>query len=146
VCIEPSPSAFVGLMQNYKGNSNVILVNAAMSYNGAGLIDFADSLGDAVSTTSVTHEELWNKVRSFQHIYVNTITIREILRVFGEHYDFISLDVEGTNIEMLKTFPLELMNPSLICVEHEGRFQEVLEYCKGYEEIYRNGENIILKK
>lgn len=146
ICIEPSPSAFVGLMQNYKGNPNVRLVNAAMSANGGGLIDFADSNGDAVSSTSAAHESVWSKSVFFQHIYVNTINIREILRVFGDHFDFISLDVEGTNIEILKTFPIELINPSLICVEHEGKTDQVLNYCRGYKEIHRNPENIILKK
>ena len=145
VCIEPSPPAFTGLMQNYKGNTQVKLVNAAISYKETGLIDFADSNGDAVSTTSASHEELWKAV-GFQHIYVNTVTIAEILRLFGEHYDFISLDVEGTNIEILKTIPLDIINPSLICIEHQMRYQEIMDYCKGYTEVARNGENIILKR
>ena len=144
--IEPSPAAFIGLMENLKPYPSVKLVNAAMSYNGAGLIEFADSMGDAVSTTSKAHEAVWGKALEYQHIYVNTINIREILRVFGEHFDFISLDVEGTNLEILKTFPIEIMNPSLICVEHENKFEEITQYCKGYSEIHRNGENIILKK
>jgi FkbM family methyltransferase len=144
--IEPSPAAFMGLMQNLKPYPSVKLVNAAMSYNGAGLIEFADSGGDAVSTTNPSHEAVWAKHLEFQHIYVNTINIREIIRVFGEHYDFISLDVEGTNLEILKTFPLDIMNPSLICVEHENKFEEIFAYCTGYSEIHRNGENLILKK
>lgn len=146
VCIEPSPPAFWGLMQNYKGNTIVKLVNAALSYKDTGLIEFADSGGDAVSTTSASHEQLWSTARTFQHIYVNTVTIREIMRVFGDHYDFISLDVEGTNIEILQTIPLDIIQPSLICIEHEGKFAEILDYCKGYTEIHRNGENIILRK
>lgn len=144
--IEPSPACFKSLMENLKPFPNVKLVNAAMSYNGAGLIEFADSGGDAVSTTSATHEQRWKSYASFQHIYVNTINIREVIRVFGEHFDFISLDVEGTNVEILQTIPLSVINPSLICIEHEDRFEEILTYCKGYSEIHRNGENIILKK
>lgn len=156
VCIEPSPTAFVALMNTYttfdeKGNPssfnpNVRLVNAAMSYKETGLVDFADSKGDAISTTDAAHEVKWSKVVKFQHIYVNTVTIREILRIFGEKFDFISLDVEGTNLEILQTFPLELMSPSLICIEHELKFDEIFNFCKGYKEVHRNGENIILKK
>src|SRR6188768_2156012 len=66
VCIEPSPPAFWGLMQNYKGNTVVKLVNAAISYKETGLIEFADSGGDAVSTTSAAHEKLWSAARTFQ--------------------------------------------------------------------------------
>jgi len=146
ICIEPSPQSFVDLMRNYKGNPNVRLVNAAMSYRETGLIEFADSGGDAVSTTNVNHEKKWSSQVAFQHIYVNTVTIREIMRLFGEHFDFISLDVEGTNIDILKTLPLDLIQPSLICIEHELRFAEIFEHCKGYREIHRNGENIILAK
>lgn len=143
--IEPSPAAFTGLMQNLRPFPSVKLVNAAMSYNGSGLIEFADSLGDAISTTNPAHRAVWGMVE-YQNIYVNTINIREILRVFGEQYDFISLDVEGTNLEILETFPLDIMNPSLICVEHENKFDQIFAYCKGYSEIHRNGENLILKK
>lgn len=146
ICIEPSPTAFVALMQTYEGNPNVRLVNAAISHKETGLVDFADSKGDAISTTSASHEERWSKIIKYQHIYVNTITIREVLRVFGEHFDFISLDVEGTNLEILQTIPLDIINPSLICIEHEYKYNEIMEYCKGYTEIHRNGENIILKK
>lgn len=146
VCIEPSPSPFISLMQAYKDNSNIKLVNAAISYKETGLVDFADSNGDAISTTNPVHEAKWSSAVKYQHIYVNTVTIREILRVFGEKFDFISLDVEGTNIEILKTIPLDIIQPSLICIEHELRFAEIFEYCKGYSEVHRNGENVILKK
>jgi FkbM family methyltransferase len=146
VCIEPSPAPFAGLMRNYDGNNNVKLVNAAISYKGAGLIEFADSRGDAISSTSAAHEARWKSYASFQHIYVNTISVGDVMHTFGEHYDFISLDVEGTNVEILQTIPLKIINPSLICIEHEERFDEILAYCKGYSEIHRNGENIILKR
>ncbi len=146
VCVEPSPGPFLGMMKAYKDKPNIKLVNAAVSYNGAGLIEFADSYGDAVSTTNKSHEMKWAKVRHFQHIYVNTISVGDIMHTFGEHFDFLSLDVEGTNVEILKTIPLSVMNPSLICIEHEDRFDEILAYCKGYSEIHRNGENLILKR
>lgn len=146
VLVEPSPLPFIGMMKAYKGKSNIKLVNAAVSYQAGGLIEFADSDGDAVSTTNKSHEMKWAKVRHFQHIYVNTISVGDIMHTFGEHYDFISLDVEGTNVEILKTIPLSVMNPSLICIEHEDRFDEILAYCKGYSEVHRNGENLILKR
>lgn len=146
VCVEPSPLPFTGLMQVYKDRPDIKLVNAAMSYRDTGLVEFADSGGDAISTTSAIHENRWNKIVNFHHIYVNTVTIREILRVFGEKFDFISLDVEGTNVEILNTIPLEIIQPSLICIEHESRFSDILSYCKGYSEVHRNGENIILKR
>lgn len=146
VCVEPSPGPFLGMMKAYEDKPNIKLVNAAVSYKGSGLIEFADSDGDAVSTTSKAHEAQWSKVRKFQHIYVNTISVGDIMHTFGEHYDFLSLDVEGTNVEILKTIPLAIMNPSLICIEHESRFDEILGYCKGYSEIHRNGENLIMKR
>lgn len=146
VCVEPSPGPFLGMMKAYEGKPNIKLVNAAVSYKASGLVEFADSLGDAVSTTSKSHEAVWGKHLKFQHIYVNTISVGDIMHTFGEHYDFISLDVEGTNVEILKTIPLSVMNPSLICIEHEDRFDEILAYCKGYSEVHRNGENLILKR
>lgn len=146
VSIEPSPAAFIGLMKHYDGNNRVKLVNAAISYKEAGLVEFADSRGDAISSTSAAHKERWSKYASFQQIYVNTITIGEVLHTFGEQYDFISLDVEGTNLEILKTIPIKVINPSLICIEHEDKIDQIMDHCKGYSEVARNGENIILKR
>lgn len=145
VGIEPSPFAFIAAMKTCEQYPQIKLVNAAISTT-PGLVEFAESKGDAIGTTSKSHESVWATQVKYQHIYVNTITIREILRVFGEQFDFISLDVEGTNLEILKTLPLQIMNPSLICIEHEGKIDEIKNYCQGYEELHRNGENIILKK
>jgi hypothetical protein len=92
VCVEPSPLPFSAAMTLYRDRPDIKLVNAAMSYKETGLVEFADSNGDAISTTSASHEERWKKIVTFQHIYV------------------------------------------------------IFSYCKGYSEIHRNGENVILKK
>lgn len=142
VCIEPSPTCFKQLVQIYHLTPTIECVNAAMATE-RGIVRFWDSNGDAVSTTNEDHKNKWAMV-GFKQFYVNTITIDDVINYFGPQYDMISLDVESTNIQILNTLPLDAMGVKLICVEYDGRPGDVLSYCKGFREIHRNGENIIL--
>lgn len=144
VSIEPSPTVFNAAVKNCEAYPSVDLVNAALAVE-RGLIQFYDSNGDAVSSTSIEHTQKWHMV-NFKKFYVNTVTIEDILTKFGEHFDMVSLDVEGTNLELLRTLPLERMGTRLIVIEHDNKWNEMLEYCQGFHEIHRNGENIILAK
>ncbi len=141
VLIEPSPSVFPGLVEAYKDNDRIQLVNAALALQH-GLIEFYDSSGDAVSTTNPAHMEKWSKHAQYKKFWVNTITMEDIISTFGRNYDFISLDVEGTNVEILKT--IDLQHTRLLCVEHEDRDNEILEYCEGFKLLYKSGENLVL--
>jgi FkbM family methyltransferase len=144
VCIEPSPSCFKELIQLYHLTPEIECVNAALAVNN-GIVKFWDSNGDAVSTTNEAHKEKWSIV-GFKQFYVNTITIKDVINYFGVTYDMVSLDVESTNIEILNTLPLDAMGVKLICVEYDGRPGDVINYCKGFKEIHRNGENIIMAR
>lgn len=141
VMIEPEPASFIGISNFYKDNPNIECVNAALGTKRE-LIKFYDSNGGAISTTSDSHMRKWKEQTSYRKIWVNTITIQDIYDTFGDEFDFISLDVEGTNWELLQTINLEKVR--LLCIEHDEKIPEILEYAQGFTEIYRNGENLIL--
>jgi len=144
VCIEPSVSCFRSLLQLYHTNDQVHCVNVALDTQSR-IVQFYDSNGDAVSTTSLAHSQKWSIV-GFKKLWIKTATINDIFGTFGNDYDMINLDVEGTNLAILKTIPLESMNVKLICIEYEDQVEEVIKYCKGYKELHRTNENIILVK
>ena len=142
VCMEPSVSCFRSLLQLYHTNPNIQCVNAALDTERR-IVKFYDSNGDAVSTTSASHARKWSIV-GFKEMWISTTIIQDILSTFGETYDMVSLDVEGTNLTLLKTLPLKQMGVKLICIEYENYYDEVVEYCAGYHEIHRTNENVIM--
>ena len=53
-------------------------------------------------------------------VVVETITLGDVLDVAGApaHVDFLSLDVEGAEFEILETFPFDRRSFGLLVVEH----------------------------
>ena len=76
VCVEPSPSAFTGLLKTYQTNPKIILVQAAISVDGDWL-DFYDSGGDAISSSNLNHIALWtcNHGAKFTRFTLKTVSI-----------------------------------------------------------------------
>ena len=154
--VEPSPMAFVRLMERYRGTPEMNLVNVAIA-NEDGLTLFYDSLGDCLSTCSAGHQKLWaSKGSAFQSIYVNTCTIAKLLAKFPGPYDFVNLDVEGANLDIFKSLPLAEMSTRLIAVEYydpvDGKQVSVMgemvhvAAAKGYEQVHVTGENILFAR
>ena len=149
VCVEPSPSVFVGLLKLYGREERIQLVNAAVGPN-AQLMQFHDSGGDAVSTLSKSHRDKWDSGSNFKSFFVPVVTVYNILTQVGFAFDFINIDIEGTNLELLKTFPPPtLRSASMVCIEHDGHAEEMLEILQSvaeFKELHRNGENLIVVK
>jgi len=75
--------------------------------------------------------------------------VGQLLYNFPPPYRFVSLDVEGTNLAILEKLPLAWMGCEVLCVEHEGKIDKVLELCAAHGltwELYRSGENLILAR
>lgn len=150
VCIEPSPSVFLGCMALHADNPKVELINAAITVEG-GLSDFYDSGGDAVSSISEDHKVRWeagSQVR-FKKYTINTMSIAQLFTRVGYNFEFINLDVESLNLELFRALPFDLM-PTLrvLCVEHDGHAQEMMQRMNalGFRLVGQNGENLIFTR
>jgi FkbM family methyltransferase len=159
VLVEPSPSVFLKLMENTKGHK-VDLVNCAITpYQEDELRKFFDSNGDALSSFVPEHVDKWVKGYNckFTPYYIMTCGIQELCSKFATpencgHYDFqfLNLDVEGLNVELIQTFERRLMsymsNLKLICVEHDSNQVLIEELFRphGFRKIMINGENLLL--
>jgi FkbM family methyltransferase len=155
VMVEPSPCVFVKLMENTKEfKDRVSLVNCAVSIKSEILL-FHDSGGDALSTSDEAHREKWEKGSSvsFRKMFVKTITIKEILDLFGYDFSFINIDVEGQNYKLYEEIKElirfgKLPQLKMICIEHDGQHLSMQKEMKffGFEKVLLNGENIIFWK
>ena len=127
VCVEPAPIAYGKLAKLYEGSDRVMLVNAAIC-DKDGTIDFWDSgphLGNGdsslLSTTVLSEVEKWRGKAAFRRTtcQANTFaSLMDVCRISGyEKFDFISIDCEGQDWNILKQINLTEIGCEMLCIE-----------------------------
>lgn len=144
VLIEPSPGPVRGLVQEYGKNVDVQVLCAAVATE-PGLIEL-DITDDAVSSSDKGNIYRWMKDGGyFGTMLIPSITIPQILNRFGA-FDFVSIDAEGTSVDLLHQLLATEMFPRCICVEYDDRLAEVMmaAQARGYRAVYTSTENVVL--
>jgi FkbM family methyltransferase len=154
VLVEPSNKAFSKLTQLHAGNNNVECVKVAIGKSNMKAIleesgwHLHHKSDIALLSTLVPEEKKkWDKV-SFEQQECEVMDYKTFTDLIGyEAFDFISIDAEGLDWEILSQ--VNLTHVKMVCVEHNGKdIDKFLTYCKTYgmKEIYRSGENLIMAK
>jgi FkbM family methyltransferase len=145
VLVEPSPEPFLGLLHEYGNDDRIVLVLAAIGDNG--LKRFHAS-ADALSTSSEENFKKWQEIGGFYGRYwVQSLEVTFLVDNFGP-FDFVSIDTEGTSVEVFRSLLATRSRPRCICLEHDFRNVETLELAKahGYREVYFSGENQVFAR
>lgn len=124
VCVEPNPPAFCALMRRYEDNPRITLVNAAVMPYAAdqtGLTEFhantADGYSaDMMSTFSAAHKAKFDghPYRSIMIPHVSGASLYASVGAVDHPFDFVSIDVEGLNVEVFHEIPTL---PEMLCIE-----------------------------
>jgi FkbM family methyltransferase len=146
VVIEPSPGPLRDLVREYSlypNENRVEVISGAVGLE-AGLrkIRVTD---DAVSGNE---QARWDEAGGFYgEVYVAFFTVQQIIYQFGA-FDMVSIDTEGSSVDVLKALLEIPMDPRCIVVEHDNRFVELLTaaQAKGYQPAYTSAENVVLVK
>jgi len=154
VFVEPSPTAFMKLKENYTGPTpegmKLYFYNFALgTFNGTvKMYDSGPHLnqGDhALLSTLVADEKQRWPGQQYTEIEVQCFRWKTFLnRLTIKKFDVISLDAEGMDLEILKQ--IDLRETSLVCVEWNGKPELRQEYdklCVGLNVIYTSPENLI---
>lgn len=149
ILIEPAPSVIPKLRANVECFGDRVEVMTCAVGTADGVIDFYDNAG-AVATTSKAHVAKWRGQTRFSICSVTQVTPATLLDLIGSQFDFINIDVEGANIDVMRLMPWHRLMPelSMVCVEHDGHKQEIEEMLKdyGFKTIHENRENLILTR
>jgi FkbM family methyltransferase len=150
VCVEPSPIPFGKLLELYKDNPKITLVNSAVGVESKWL-DFYDSNGDALSSSNIAHVARWthNNGVKFTKFALKSVAVSELFSQFGFEYDVINLDVESQNAEIFYALPWHcLPRTRIICVEHDGCYVDMQAHLSdyGFVKTAMNFENIIFSR
>jgi FkbM family methyltransferase len=148
VLVEPSPECFKVIDDYYKGNTNIQVVNKAIA-DEDGLLEFWNSAG-ANATAVEEHYNIWkNLQKDYQKIIVEAVSWETFYKQYPGIYDFISIDAEGMDYDILKQINLNETGTKLLCVEYNYHTKAIIDYVKRYNFktlLYSNGENILLSK
>ena len=143
VMVEPSPPRIEVLKRQIDDEPRIQLCEKAIS-STSGFVKFFYT-SDALSTIEEKHLIKWNK-HKFTESEVETITPNMLFDQYGYDFDFISLDVESNNLDVIQHIPFEkLTNLKMICVEHDTYYKEMTSLLAKYDfkVVLRNPENII---
>jgi len=158
ILVEPS-SVFEQLKALHLTNMQVQCVNVAIGSKSGKMI-LHESLNHVpngndlalVSSLDYNETEKWRKNGvTFKETEVDVITFKDFLEMYPAKFDFISIDCEGVDWEILQQIDLNVVGCKLICLEWNGNANFNMNYTRycnsfGLYEIHRNNENILYAK
>jgi FkbM family methyltransferase len=150
-CVEPSPKAFERLKKLYQGDKNVFVYQYAIGdHNGSatllesGPLCTPNDVG-LVSTFHFYEQDRFKRTVDYQPIEVKMFRWKTFLnRLPIKKFDFVSIDCEGTDLEILSQ--MDLTDVKCICLEWNGVPNTKLhfeKYLDGFKLLYTSGENVL---
>lgn len=136
--VEPS-LAYSKLHELYKDTPDIETHDLAIStFNGGG--DFNEGSDSLLSGI----EKGWANSYEVRRVYFQTWS--KFYYSIGEpQFDFISIDTEGEDLNILRQMDLTAIGCKCLCIEHNNLDSEIVAICAmfGLKPIHRNGENLI---
>lgn len=142
VMVEASPRVFERLILNCRGY-DITLLNFAVSDHD-GIVRFFDNL-NAVGTMHFAETKRWGTSEQFDQIEIECRDIKTVLQELKYPvYDFVSIDCEGEDLNLLKRIDFTKYKTKMVCVEWNSRDQHLYdEVMSGWKLVHKNAENLI---
>jgi hypothetical protein len=149
ILVEASQHQFEKLKESFDKFGNVILVNSLITTDGKPVEFFEGGLG---YTNSVVERVIkgWEKEEIKSTIKESVSITNLIDKSFDGTIDWLHTDVEGYDVDLIKSIPVEKL-PNMIIFEHENleseKSSEIKEYLEniGYDLNYQKVSCICLK-
>jgi len=146
LCIEPNPKYFEYLKYNRLHAINYAISNKndKLPFN---IIDLGNGCEDAISSLELDtrlvekHKQLGYYINP-KIVMVDVITLDYCIENFYKYdkIDFVSIDTEGTELDVLKGFSIEKWNPKLIVIENNFDDPDIEIYLNMYN--YKKNKRI----
>ena len=132
VLVEPHPTFFKKLKNLYDQNLKVKIINNAV-FNKCDKLPFYISGHEKEGQVSTLSLEFKQKVIDlykckYEKIEIETVTLSDIFKNIGSKIDFLTIDAEGVDLQVLESNDWIKYRPSLICIEHSMNQQILKEY------------------
>ena len=128
VCVDPNPD-FKPLYQNLRPKDTFLNIGISDSPGSLHYYKLKGKLSvrNSFSKEYIDQNNLNKHVEEV--IPVQIKTLKEVFdkELAGKHIDFLTVDVEGLDLQVLKGNDWKLYRPSIICVESHGQLREDIE-------------------
>lgn len=157
VCIEPNPFLYGRLHKNYMGAPEIQTLCSCVGPDfGIRTLHLND---DGLSTTDADiFEGLRERVTFYGHCFAPTVTPDCVAQIFGNNFDFVSIDAEGMDMAIVESGAKLLENTIMLCVEtdrpghgpedwYREKWKEVLNKA-GFTKVHHQtvGNTILLRE
>jgi len=146
LCIEPNPRLYAALRNNRRHHLPYAVGDNNIDEAPFTVITLSNGDESAISGLRVdnrlveTHPVIKQEV-----ITVPVRTLDTCIAEFGQfnNIDFVSIDTEGTEYDVLRGFDLERWGPKLLVIENNFDDPQITDYLKGfgYEKVRRHAIN-----
>jgi len=118
ICVEPDPYLFKYIKKNRK---NDICLNIGIGGKASDEADFYMMSAPTLNTFSKEDALNYEKNSNYKINKVIKLPLQDINCIFESylngHPDFVNIDVEGLDFEILKSLDFERFRPSVLCIE-----------------------------
>jgi len=117
VCIEPDPELFLLIRKRRRKD---LIINAGVSLENKSEADFYVMSSRTLSTFSKQEADKlqnWGRQKIEKICQIPLVPVNDIIKKLSKVPNFISLDVEGLDFAILKSFDLSNWRPEVFCVE-----------------------------
>ena len=154
-CVEANPKTFEELKKNRKCDTYNL---AIFSKNiGTTTLVASDSECSALDTLELNltqhHKDRLDELGQTKTFSVQTATFNEVMQNYPNifHIDFMTLDVEGGEMEVLKGIDFDKYSFSVMTIEHnytESKEEQIIDFLhtKGYRVLLQNAWDIMFVK
>jgi FkbM family methyltransferase len=159
ILVEPCQHFLSKLEKLHEGNDRVnIYQGAVTNKNGTSLLHVWNTADESQISTvneeqykSIDNDEYWKDKGKFtDHYEVQTCTPSILLETYTapKQIDFVDIDAEGSEMQILEAWPWTEYDVQLFCVETTPGVDVLLQYfgAKNYLPLVKTGGNIMFVK
>lgn len=124
ICVEPNPSVFNKLMSNRKSiNLNVCIGSENKKVKFTQIEGYSEMLSGITEKYDGRHIERINndiliKGGKINEIEVDMITLSDVIELRNKRIDFISIDTEGNEFDIVSSIDFDLLDVKSLVVEN----------------------------
>jgi FkbM family methyltransferase len=145
ICVEPNPSVFSKLVSLRKSiNLNVCIGSENKKVKFTQIEGYSEMLSGIAEEYDNRHIERINnniliKGGKINEIEVDMITLRDIVELKNKKIDFISIDTEGNEFEIVNSINFDFLDVKALVVENNYKDNRIREHLNsvGFEYIYK---------
>lgn len=146
VLVEPSPKSLADLAREYSVNPKVTIAGFPITCHGGTITMHLTD--DALTGESIPAQ--WKESGGFYGTAVmNSMSMLEFVRQYGGDFQVVSIDAEGTSVDLFNELVNAGPRPRIVILEHDDRHAEIAAISRraNYRTVvgYPEGTNTILE-